>query len=139
MSSHFDFPALSIDDTPDLRQSEFIALYRTIEKGSGILTIRQEWCLLAVCFAHVWKCTPADFFNHYDFGQHYMAAIKNRYAYVATITSIADFTTQSVNKVKTAIESVKLDTPRHKQALAMFEDWRKHLRDNHFFYQNGKD
>jgi hypothetical protein len=136
--SEFEFPVFELDDCPVGRKTDFALLKKTIEQGHGLLTVRIEKCLLAACLAQVWKCTPAEMFEQYDFAQHLMATMKQRFGYSATLQDIADFTGHSRHKVVKAVQSVRLGTEKHEKALALFENCRSAIRDNHKFYLDGK-
>jgi hypothetical protein len=133
----FDFPAFEVADCPLGRRTDFALLKKTVEQGHGLLTVNQEMCLLAVCLADVWKCTPAQMFEQYDFAQHFIATLKQRFHYTATLQVIADFTGHSRAKVKKAVDSVKLDTDKHEIGLVLFEKCRSAIRNNHNLYSDG--
>ena len=136
--SEFEFPVFDVADCPVGRRTDFALLKKTIEQGHGLLTVRIEKCLLAACLAQVWKCTPAEMFERYDFAQHLIATIKQRFGYSATLQDIADFTGISRYKVQKAVQSVRLGTEKHESALALFENCRGQIRHNHNFYLDGK-
>jgi len=135
--SEFEFPVFELDDCPVGRRTDFALLKKTIEQGHGLLTVRVEKCLLAACLAQVWKCTPAEMFEQYDFAQHLAATMKQRFGYSATLQDIADFTGLSRAKVYKAVREVLLGTDKHEKALALFENCRSAIRDNHKFYLDG--
>jgi hypothetical protein len=136
--SEFNFPIFFVEDCPAGRKTDFAVLKKVFEQRRGYLNLNQEMCLMAVCLAQVWKCTPAQMFEQYDFAQHYILALKECFEYSATQNRIADFLGCTRYKVQKTLYNIRDRSEKHKRAVALYEDCRMQIKHNNNIHFNGK-